>query len=89
MNNTSKLFSLTRSLHSWFLNYENLINYNPNKINKIMNILNKRILGVVKGYKRLNEEVLRCKLSKKENCGTKIEIRNNEGQCVNTRKIGL
>jgi hypothetical protein len=54
-----------------------------------MNILNKRILGVVKGYKRLNEEVLWCKLSKKENCGTKIEIRNNEGQCVNTRKIGL
>jgi hypothetical protein len=51
---------------------ENPINYNPNKINKILNILNKRISGIVKGYDRIKNEVLWCKLSKKKNYGTKV-----------------
>jgi len=66
-----------------------MINYNPNKINKIPNRLNKRILGIVKGYTKIKEKVLWCKLSQKKNWGTKIEIRGNEGQCVNIRKNGL
>ena len=47
--------------------YENMINYNPNKINKIPNRLNKRILGIVKGYTKIKEKVLWCKLSQKKN----------------------
>jgi len=41
--------------------YENLINYNPNKINKIPNRLNKRISGIVKGHNKIKEKVLWCK----------------------------
>jgi hypothetical protein len=62
---------------------ENLINYNLNKINKILNKLNKRISSIVNGYNRIKDKVLWCKLSKKKNWGTKIEIRVNEGQSVN------
>ena len=43
----------------------------------------------MKEYNRIKKEVLWCKLSKKKNCGTKIEIRSNEGQCVYTRNIRL
>jgi hypothetical protein len=43
----------------------------------------------VKGYNKIKEEELWCKLSKNKNCETKIEIECNEGQCVNTRKIEL
>jgi L,D-peptidoglycan transpeptidase YkuD (ErfK/YbiS/YcfS/YnhG family) len=43
----------------------------------------------VKGYTKIKEKVLWCKLSQKKNWGTKIEIRGNEGQCVNIRKNGL
>jgi hypothetical protein len=35
-----------------------MINYNPNKINKTLNRLNKRISGIVKGYNRIKDEVL-------------------------------
>jgi len=77
---------------TWILDYhcqcENPINYNPNKINKILNRLNKKISGIVKGYDRIKKKVLWCKLSKK-NYGTKIKIKSNKGQFVNTRKIRL
>jgi hypothetical protein len=52
-----------------------------------LNRLNKRILGIVNGCNRIKEKVLWCKLSKKKNCGIKIEIKSNEGQYVNTRKM--
>ena len=54
-----------------------------NKINKILNKLNKRILGIVNRYNRIKDKVLWCKISKKKNRGTKIKIKVNEGQYVN------
>jgi hypothetical protein len=55
------LLSLDLSIPFFFFipgSCENLINYNPNKINKTLNRLNKRISGIVKGYSRIKDEVL-------------------------------
>jgi hypothetical protein len=40
------------------VNYENPINYNLNKINKISNRLNKRISSIVNVYNRIKDKVL-------------------------------
>jgi len=60
-------------------NYENLINYNLNKINKISNRLNKRISSIVNVYNRIKDKVLWCKLSKKKSWVTQIKIKSDEG----------
>jgi len=62
---------------------ENQLNYNLSKINKVLNRLNKIILSIVMGYNRIKYKMLWCELSKKMSWVTKIEMRRNEGQCVN------
>jgi len=62
---------------------ENPLNYNLSKINKVPNRLNKRISSIVIGYNRIKYKMLWCELSKKKSRVTKIELRRNEGQCVN------
>ena len=53
------------------------------KINKVSNKLNKKILSIVIGYNRIKYKMLWYELSKKKSWVIKIEIRRNEGQCVN------
>jgi len=60
---------------------ENPLNYNLSKINKVPNRLNKRISRI--GYNRIKYKMLRWELSKKKSWVEKIEMRRNEGQCVN------
>jgi hypothetical protein len=62
---------------------ENPLNYNLSKINKVPNRLNKRIWSIVNGCNRIKYKMLRWELSKKKSWGAKIEMRRNEGQCVN------
>ena len=62
---------------------ENLLNYNLSKINKVSNRLNKKISSIVIGYNRIKYKMLRWELSKKKSWVAKIEMRRNEGQCVN------
>jgi len=62
---------------------ENPLNYNLSKINKVPNRLNKKISSIVIGYNRIKYKMLWCELSKKKSRVTKIELRRNEGQCVN------
>jgi len=67
-----------------YLKCKNPINYNLSKINEIPNRLNKMISSIVNEYNRVKYNILWCELSKKKSWVTKIELSNNEGQCVNS-----